>query len=484
MTLTIKEKLRYVFVPYLLISAGFLAIWLFLYYWLVVEWNIIPIKEPTLTIVFSGIFTFLLVHFVLRPFLKVYYPNTDEILYSIAFLGMWLSCMFTTMTLEKYGDIIEVQRVEEVKQFSNERYFKIADYQLDMSKGASEIRSYISDDDLIVNLYCISPFQNNNEIWFGKHYSQSPKKKKSEAKNQVLIRDFMKEKFEEYEEAITKTPVYFEQIRYSDNYDGFRTAVNKLENVEQPIILEAKYEPFEERFNNDKYLGVYVYGVLSFIFFLFAIFKKAHRFQYLRWLIWQKRKPFIFEKSTNYSNPYWFFRFAIVIGSIAVFFFFIHITFFGLSLMNPTSEDLIAIGSLQYSDLKNGQYWRFLTQIFTFSGVYHFMMSLLLLMFISLFTIDNNSKISKMVIAFFIGAIVGAWVTIIQYPNDLVFGLFFGIMSVLGFLIIGIKDTQNLRDSIFILFFVGISFYNVPTYIIGGIISFIIGIILFFALER
>ena len=478
----IKEKLLFVFLPYLLVSVGFLAIWTFLYKWLVIEWNVILVKESVLLIVFPALFIFFAVHFILRPFLKVYYTQTDEILYSIAFLTMLISCFLVTVNLEKSKEIIELQTIKEVKQFPNEKYFKIMNYDLDRTVKIPEIRSYISSDhELITNLYCVSPFEDVNEIWFGVHYFQSPKRKKSEEKNQQLIREFLIQKEKDYELKITQTPTYFEQIRYSDKYDGFKTAINKVEKVSKPIVLEANFEPFEDRFNGSKYWEFYIFGIGSLIFFLFAMFKKAHRFNYLRWLKRQKQKASIFEKSTGYFNPYWTFRFGIVVGGIAVVFFFIHITFFGLSLMNPTSEDLIAVGSLQYSDLKKGQYWRFLTQIFTFSGVGHLIIDLMLIMFSSLFMMETKTKILRLIAIFFIGSIIGAWTTILLYENTLISGLFFGNMAVLGFLMI---ENYQLRSLVFMSFFIGMYCFAVPTIIIGGIVSFITGILLFFAFDR
>lgn len=483
----IKEKLLFVFLPYLLVSVGFLAIWTFLYRWLVIEWNVILVKESVLQTVFPTLFIFFIVHFILRPFLKVYYTQTDEILYSIAFLTMLISCFLVTVNLEKSKGIIELQTIKEVKQFPNEKYFKIMNYDLDRTVKIPEIRSYIgSDNELTTNLYCVSPFKDDNNIWFGIRYFQSPKRKKSEEKNQQLIREFLIQKEQDYEREINQTPTYFEQIRYSDNYDGFKAAINKATKVSKPIVLEANFEPFEDRFNGKKYWAFYMFGIGSLIFFLFAMFKKTHRFNYLRWLKRQKRKRPIFEKSTDYFNPYWAFRFAIIIGGIAIVFFFIHITFFGLSLMNPTSEDLIAVGSLQYSDLKNGQYWRFLTQIFTFSGAAHLIIELALIMLSSLSMMETKTKILHIIAIFFIGSIIGAGTTIFLYENTLISGLFFGNMAVLGFVII---ENYQLGDRGFfglipMFFFIGVYCFGVPTIIIGGIVSFITGILLFFALDR
>lgn len=491
--MTIKDKLQFVFLPYLLICGGFISGWLLLQKILIIESNLLPIKEFTTQFFISVVIIVILIHLFLRPRLKVFDEKTSEILYGLSVIVIWLSSMLMSSHYSKSAyDLIPIDSITALEQFPNEKYFQITDYQLDRNDIRSHIRTTITgrnQKEFTAELYFASPFQASKNVWNGIKYNESISKNRTDEAKKIFLQSFYKQQEKLYKHTILEVPTYFERVFYSDDSDGFEIAINKIKpsKTEKTVVLIPKYNRFEERLteNENIYFRFYIIGIGSLIFLIIVLFKRGNKSHYHTWKKAQLKRVNFLNNKNHYLNPFGNHSWFATIFFLSVGVFLYQVLFLGTNIMYPSSNEVIAIGGLQQSDLATGEYWRWFTHLFTYLGVAHLISDLFLIAYIYIMSFSKESDNFLRLITFFTTALLGAFVTI-SIQEEAIIGFLFGNIGIFGFFMIEKYKAKEFGIIYLIIpvLFIGIILFRIPYLLKGSVASFFVGILFHLIFKR
>ncbi len=412
-------------------------------YVLDIKLGILGLKTELIELWAPFIISFLLVHLVFRRrFLVIKMKDRDltDFYYLIVTIVIGASTMGVQIYLSnQVYDLIHVEKIEEVKNYPNEKYFHVQKFSLD-----EETRLYSFDynvsgedgEDLNFYAYVVAPFKGVDGIWFGKEYSQTHANNLSNQAKNAQYESFQKFAHrmslkEEYSNAS-----YFERCRNSDEMDGFLHAIatqNFAIEEEDVIILTPQMGSFEHRSGVTGFR--LIVGVLVFHLIIVLIF-------YYREIDPKGLKKYKSKKKIEFDDEIIWKVISFKEGAKGVSFIFwmctlVFIVFLGLgmNLMYPSFDLFHEYGALNQYIFEYGEYWRFLTAPFIHIGIVHWFFAMAFFL-IAGGMLEPIVKGKVFLLVFIISSILAILISIYSIPNALVFGSDSGMMGVLAFLLV------------------------------------------------
>ncbi|AYL98899.1 rhomboid family intramembrane serine protease [Mucilaginibacter celer] len=221
--------------------------------------------------------------------------------------------------------------------------------------------------------------------WIGTRYSETISNNLSPAEKEARYKAFASESQRDFDTEDLGAFVYLERLGASDLKSGYVAAVQTKDSLSktEPVILSPVNEPFKTRTGHEFPWIFGSFGIGCCILLIIVAYwplketsgvkakTKAKDNEGLKWL----KQVLVPHKG--------FFATAIIIDlNLLVF---IIMVFSGLGFISFGADDLLKWGGNLRPATLNGQYWRFLTNIFLHGGLMHILFNMYGLLFVGIF---------------------------------------------------------------------------------------------------
>lgn len=510
-------KLKLIYLQFLLIAVGFIAIYSLFTWLLVYQFPVLDLNETLTNFALPFALPVIPAFIWLWPRIKIMPLKTKNS--DAQFVYFVLACLAISMPaiiLQEYlqvasGKLTAIDNISQIHQKPLTKYYTIKNHFIDKQHVAVHRKAEASgknNEHLTFYLYVACPILNTApkadsdtafkvpSAWLGILYRKSLSNNSSDEKKEAAYIKLGEEANEDFKKHDFDQFVYLDHIRNNDNRKGYYAAIQstyQLNNAEL-VVLEAKNEPFEARMGGKLGWVFKSFGIGAAIWLIMLIFPKIDEEQIKtlsqysfanQWLRFIKYISLIkIDRSSSVSV-------ILIILNVLVF---VAMVCAGLGFMSFDGEALYKWGANFRPAVVDGQWWRLFTNIFLHGGIMHLFFNMYGLLFVAIF-LEPFLERARFVIVYLLCGLIASLTSIIWHPETLsvgASGAIFGLYGVLTILLLtgkagaGSKKVLLINIGIFIIInlLMGIKGGIDNAAHIGGLLSgFIIGFILSFFIK-
>jgi membrane associated rhomboid family serine protease len=514
------SKIKLIYLRFLLVAVGFILLYSFLIWIVVYQFSLLALNEDLINFWLPFCLPAIPVYIWLRPRIKLLVLKDKK--GNLPFLYFFAACLAIsapTIVLQGYlltatGKLTTVKNISEISQKPITKYYTVANHYIDKQHATVHRRTEVSgrnNEYLTFHLYIACPILNKTPqidtgnsnnfnmpvAWLGTEYKNGISNHSSDTEKEQAFKELGIEAYNKFKDENLDRFIYLDHIGNNDRRKGYYAAIKSIPqyNGTEPLILEAKNEPFETR-NGDKFGWIFKsFGIGAGIWLIMLIFPKFNNVQL------KKLPEYSFQnqlesfckfissiKITSKSSV------SIIIIALNILVFIIMV-FAGLGFISFDGQDLYAWGANYRPAVISGQWWRLLTNIFLHGGLMHLIFNMYGLLFVSIFLEPILGR-AKFIIAYFLCGLLASLASIWWHPATLsvgASGAIFGLYGVLTALLTTNKaDASSKRgllinNAIFIVINLIIGFtggIDNAAHIGGLFTGFIIGYIMYFFINE
>ncbi len=509
---TLIEKIKVIYLPFLIIFVGFVSLYTFLHWFLIIDKELIALKEDTLKFWLPFALPFIPIYIWLRPRVNLLIFKKDDYYYLYQFLALGSICV-TTMITQEYlivatGKLTELDNISEINKKEITKYYTLKNFHLD-KKSAVPYGTYeVSGkhrEQLNFHVYCIVPIfpdtlnspQFTCLAWLGAKKTKTVSNKLDESQKKVIYDEFYKNTWDSFNKEDLSQFTYLENLGNANDIDDFEAAIERSPAYKETdiIVLKAINQPFEARYG-DKFKWIFLsFGIGSFIW-LILLFFPAINISKLR--AYKEGKlpseksdlveilEFLIPKNDFFITP--------IIININILIYLI-MTIYGLGFISFQGYDLLTWGANFRPSVLKGEWWRLVTSVFLHGGIMHILANMYGLVFVGIFLEPALGR-TKYFIVYILTGIIASLSSIWWYKatvsvgaSGAIFGLYGVFLALLltNFFSKDIKVSFLISTSIFIGFnlVMGLTGGIDNAAHIGGLLSgFIMGFLLYPFLKK
>lgn len=302
---SIRLKFELIFLPFIVIAAGFIVAYTLLYYLLREEIARLPIKAHLIDIL-PFLLSWIPVILWLRPRTRLLKASEHEEKFASFVLIPSLVLAMPAMFVHQYintstASLIHIETPEEIGQTPWEKYYTIKNYFIDKHRtGTLYLPEKVGrgrNRKLRMSLYIVSPLLDNindtsvlyPSVWLGSKYTDEVNPDLSEEGQEKVLRELYRNGIGLRESITAYT--YFERIKSSNEYDGYDEAItNVSRGIKDPIILVGRTDPFEERNGDTLNWAFGSLGIGILLFLIMILTTKMNRSALHKWQEQQSKK--------------------------------------------------------------------------------------------------------------------------------------------------------------------------------------------------
>ncbi|TCI91804.1 rhomboid family intramembrane serine protease [Tenacibaculum sp. M341] len=383
----IKTKFQEVYIPFLIVSIGTILSYNITRWFFDIKLGILPLKEDLLNFWIPFAFPWISVLIWLRRRVRVLNikGENDKGYFGYQFAmaaAMTIPIIVSQNYLEKsFFDLNEISSITKVKELKREKYFKVVSFDVDETSTLSYVTARTSgrnNESLNFYLYQACPFDSINSIWYGVEYKKSVSNRTSEQRKKSAYVAFFKKSEKEFKKYDFQDVQYFERLGYSDERDGFIEAIkenNDTLNEKEQIILVPKRDVFEDRHENSFPWIFGSFGIGSFVILLMVLIPKIDEKELNDFKNNTPLKEDDLKEVIAFLNPMGDNKATAILILLNIIVFLV-MTFAGLNVISPTTQELLEIGGNRRFEVMRGEYWRLFSSMFIHSGILHLVMNL------------------------------------------------------------------------------------------------------------
>lgn len=504
-----SKKIKLLYVPFLLSSIGFCALYTFLNWLLIIRLEVISVKEVIVNFGLPIVLPGILMLVYLRPKLKLLNLTTKQgksrdDLYMIV---LWIILFIPVMITQHYvsaaaGTLTELQHISQLDSLPKTKFYSIKDVYIEKNNIGAHTAFEISgkhNENFDMDIYVVVPMYDNASdtsnatAWLGLTYSKTVSNNLEEKEKEEAYQKFAEESQKEFDEADLKQFVYLARVPYSEKSEGFHEALKKCTqrtDKNETQLFVSSNEPFADR-GGDTLMWVFItFGgacIIWLAMILLVDFDAEVLAAYEAGQLDANKgmKEFMYDMIPRQG---FFITPIIIYLNVGIF---LTMFFAGLGFMSFASEDLIAWGGNYGPLTTTGEWWRLISNTFLHGGFMHLAANMYGLLFVGIFLEPVLGRLKYVSIYLITGVIASAsslwW-------NDAVVsigasGTIFGLYGVFLALLVTRVFPKEMGAGFLVstLFFVG---YNLVMGVlgngtdnaahIGGLVSgFIIGLALY-----
>lgn len=504
---TLIEKIKAIYIPFLLIFIGFVSLYTFLHWYLVIDKGWINLKEVVLNFGLPFALPFIPIYIWLRPRIHLLNFKKNDNYFAYQFFAS-LAISITTIVSQEYmvaatGKLTVLDNVSQIADQARTKYYQFNKYQFDKKNavpyGTYEV-SGKHNQDLNFHIYCVLPIvvdtSNSSQspclTWLGVKKTKSISNKLDDSRKKIIYDDFYKSVWDRFNEEDLSKFIYLENIANASDIADFKEAVKRspIFNKGEIIVLKAVNEPFEVRYG-DRLQWIFLsFGIGSFVWLILLFFPSIN----ISKLRAYKNDKLPSEKSDlaevlELLIPKSEFFITPIIVNINLLIYLIMVIC-GFGFMSFSGKDLLIWGANYRPSVLRGDWWRLLTSIFLHGGILHILANMYGLVFVGLFLEPILGR-TKYLIVYILTGIIASLSSIWWYKATVsvgASGAIFGLYGVfLALLLVNIfpKDMKGgflLSTSIFVGYnlLMGLTGGIDNAAHIGGLLSgFIAGLLLY-----
>jgi len=299
--------------------------------------------------------------------------------------------------------------------------------------------------------------------WIGIEFSNEMNNNLSREEKNSRFKAFASSIDTEFSHKNLDSFIYLDRIGTNDRRKAYLKALNnKFSSFPaNPVIFEAKNEPFEGRNGGKLGWTFKSFGIGSLVWLIMILIPKLKTEEIVK----LPENAFAADMTAGYRAAQVFgkkskFQVTAIIVALNVLFFLLMV-FSGLGFLSFTAPDLVKWGGNIRSLTTGGQWWRLLTSIFVHGGLMHLLLNMYGLFFAAIFVEPVLGKTRYALVYLVCG--LSASTTSIWWHDNVVAvgasGAIFGLYGVLVALVttnkLGLKEKRGLLT--FSLVFIGIN---------------------------
>lgn len=385
------------------------------------------------------------------------------------------------------GKLLKLDNINQISEYKPVRYYHVGNFAVLRQFPKTYATSYTSgkyNDRLHHDLYVVVPliaFINNitkdtpliafNQVplyWYGIRFTHSMSNKSTYKQKERALQNFNDDCDARYRNYVFNDHEYFERLPKSKRRLSYLNAILPgIDGVPQDsiVVLEPRYEPFEER-NGNKFFWIFgSLGIGLIVMVSMLAIPDLDKREYLRQKAGIKpEKDSVIEALTFLipAKEHWSTSLILDINLIVFIIMFLS----DVDLLSPSTMDLVKWGG-NISSLTPEQPWRLLTNIFVHGGVMHLALNIAGLVIGSYFVERIYGRwhyLILYVLSGISGSLLSLWwheyVNVVSVgASGAIFGLFGAILALLA----TNAFPKTSRKSIFIF----IALYAIVSLIVG-----------------
>lgn len=399
-----KDKLRYIFLPFLLVMVGLVVGYSFLHWLLLIKFRLFSIREDLVNIILPMILAGLFALVMIRRKAKALRLKTSRgswiDLYTViaALLILWPLVTAQELLVSATGKLTSLGSVSRIQSVPWTKYYAFRDgYAF---KGGASTHTEFStsgkyNSEFNMILYVAVPVFNSAAdttsgeplCWLGLRYLKTISNSKSDQEKESEYGAFADASIDAFNAKDLSYFLYYERLDEGNGMKDYVTAARRVERYKKvDMILVGKEEPFENR-NGQKIpwlIGTLIGGPLLWLLLVLVPKTNERQMEVLK----SGRPDMVAVKDRNETlalfTPHEGFYITplIMYANIGVF---LAMMVAGLGFISFHGDDLVRWGANYGPMTKDGQWWRLLTSTFLHGGLMHLLANMYGLMFVGIF---------------------------------------------------------------------------------------------------
>ena len=298
------SKIKLIYLRFLLVAVGFILLYSFLIWIVVYQFSLLALNEDLINFWLPFCLPAIPVYIWLRPRIKLLVLKDKK--GNLPFLYFFAACLAIsapTIVLQGYlltatGKMTTVNNISETSHKPITKYYTVANHYIDKHHATVHRRTEVSgrnNEYLTFHLYVACPILNkapqidtstNNNFnmplaWLGTEYTKGISNHSSDTEKEQAFKELGIEAYNKLKDENLDRFIYLDHIGNNDRRKGYYAAIKSIPqyNGAEPLILEAKNEPFETR-NGDKLGWIFKsFGIGASIWLIMLIFPKFDNLQ-------------------------------------------------------------------------------------------------------------------------------------------------------------------------------------------------------------
>jgi len=450
---TLTDKIRFIFVPFLFVSAFTIIGYSFLNWLILEEVSLFRIDEEVVDLWLPAALIFAVVVISVRPRIAAlqFQQKTRAPLFYCLVAGMVMG--FPLMIAQQWvsqaaGGMTSTEMANKIVQLPKTKYYSFALIQVDKQRTTRYTStSFQGKDNETLQLACyfVCPFRSlagENPVWLGTVYKKSVSSQLSDAQRGAAIRNFQIEAYRHYAAENFANSTYFSRAPKNSDLRGFEAALaeNPFYQKNGPeILLLAHNDDFSKRTGHELAWVFGSFGIGAALWFLLLFFVPIDVEAATT------RKPSDLRQALlsegNFLIPRRGFAATPILVDVNIL-VFIGMVLAGFGVTSVSPHDLLLVGGNFRPALMHGQLWRLITSVFIHAGLIHLIGNLGSLVFAGIF-LERLMGSLRFITCYLICGIAGALVSAAYHPATVAVGAsgaIFGIWGVL--LVIGLVKSN------------------------------------------
>ena len=443
----LKEKFKLIFIPFLLIAAGFILTYSFLHWLLIIKGGL-SIKEDLVKFWLPFGLPVIPILIWLNPKMKLLQFKKDNGSFGIQFLAV-LAIALPTIIAQEYlitatGKLTSLDHISNIEKVEKTKYYTLRDCYIDKQNISVQNTATVTgknNTDFNILIYIALPILNDEQAvstgecsyWLGKKYSKTISNHKSDDEKNAIFKTFADKCQQEFDTTNFKQFQYLEVLGNTEDHDEFNNAINKskLLKYKNPIVFKAIMEPYENKNGSSRgwtFGSLAIGGFIWFIILLFLKFDEEKLSNYMEGKVEQDNDirdffSFFLPKEGFYITP--------IIMDLNILVFLVMV-FSGLGFVSFKAHDLLSWGANYKPMTENGEWWRLLTSTFLHGGLMHLLANMYGLLFVGTFLEPILGK-SKYAIIYLVTGILASIASLWWHDNTVSVGASGAIFGLYGF---------------------------------------------------
>lgn len=504
----LKEKLRYIFLPYVFITIVSIVLYTSLRYLFDTHMELVHLKEDVKDFWIPFGLAALLVLLFLRK--RIHVMNLDwksdkgyTFYQMIAFFSIAASMIIAQMYVKEVGNkLISIIHIGDIEKHASGNCYSLKEINIDQQSGGVYPTSRTSGKNnqyLTFYIYFVAAIKdkdiaingNSRQYWFGFRFTKQISNHGGDKEKNAAYEEFYNESVSKANKYDFHRFKYLKIVGYNDDRDGYLKAIEsrtRKSGENNIVIVEPKDEAFENKADKMLAWSFGSFGIGAGVFFILLLFPSVNRLK-LRDFIEDRpiRNDDLIPMLTVFIPKGQHVITALLLDSNLIV--FISMVLGGLNAVSPTPLELLNIGAIRRYEVINGEWWRLVSSLFIHGGFMHLFMNIIGLG-VTTFLLEAVLGKFRLVFAYIFSGIIGGLVSIYWHENTVSVGASGAILGMIGVMCALLLTKKYKQESggiylIIILLFGGITLLmgllggidNAAH--IGGLIGgFVIGLIL------
>ena len=503
-----KNKIKFVYLPFLLLSIATLIGYTFLHWLLLIKLELLEIKSIYVELAGPLIVAGIAALFFIRPRLKLLNLQTKKrswkdfytLLAGLFLLAPLMTAQYLLETAT--GELTALTSISAIDKQAHSKYYTIENYYIDKYKIGVHNKFEESgkhNENFDMHIYIALPvFEQASDTagqmqplaWLGLEYQKTVSSRLEPEEKEKAFAEFADNCQLDFDKKDLSDFSYLARIDPSDEKDGFLEAIKAQTTYKiNQNLLVAEQEPFENR-NGIKVELLLIFLLAGHVLWLIMILIPTVDPAQLQRV--QEKKPDLESKENmkefiNFLKPRdgYFVTPLLIYANVGIYLLMV---FAGLGILSFESEDLVSWGANYGPLTKQGEIWRLFTSTFLHGGLIHLLANMYGLLFVGVFLEPLLGK-TKYLIAYVLTGILASCASLWWYDATVsvgASGAIFGLYGIFLALLVSKTFTPDFAKTFLMstLVFVGINLLMGLTggidnaAHIGGLISgFIIGLL-------